>query len=382
MANKLEKARTQIIVNHPFFASIMMKKPMKLDDSIPTACINPYGYIRINPQFIEDMTVDQVIFLIAHECMHWMQDTFGRQGSRDLKGWNIATDAVNNELLIESNVGEFIDGGVRWPGAEKMTAEEVYDQLKTGKQPPGAGGMGEPGDGDEGQQPGGTGCDLDPKGEGGQQLSEGEKKALSSEIKLDMAAAKEIAKQMGKMPGGLSRFVDNLIHVQTPWHQILEKYVTERIRTDYTWTRPNRRFSGLGLYMPSIEGQGMGTIPIIVDTSGSISQQELTTFASHVSTIMETCQPKEIHVIYVDSGVSRVDVYEPHDLPLKLDPAGGGGTDMRVGVEWAEKNLSESPVMIMLTDGYTPWPESTSIPMITVTSGQEAPIGENVKIEV
>lgn len=381
MASKLEKARTQIIVNHPFFASIMMKKPMKLDPSIPTACINPYGYIRISPDFIENLSVDQVVFLIAHECMHWMQDTFGRQGSRDMKGWNIATDAVNNELLVESGVGTFIEGGVRWPGAENMTAEEVYDQLKSGKQPSGASGMGDPGD-EDGQSPGGPGSDLDPRGKDGQQMSEGERQALSSEIKVDIAAAKEIAKQMGKMPGGLSRFVDNLIHVPTPWYQILEKYVTERIRTDYTWTRPNRRFAGLGMYLPSIDGMGMGTIPIIVDTSGSVSTQELTAFASHVSAIMETCQPKAVHVIYVDSGVSRVDVYEPHELPLKLDPAGGGGTDMRVGVEWAEKNLPDSPVMIMLTDGYTPWPERTSIPMITVTSGQEAPIGESIKIEV
>lgn len=381
MASKLEKARTQIIVNHPFFASIMMKKPMKLDESVGTACINPYGYIKIAPSYIEPLTVDQVVFLICHECMHWMQDTFGRCGSRDLKGWNIATDAVNNELLIDSNIGTFIEGGVRWPGAENMTAEEVYDLLKTNKQPQGSGGMGNPGD-PGGQQPGGTGNDLDPRGQDGQQLSAGEQAALSSEIKVELAAAKEIAKQMGKLSGGLSRFVDNLIHVPTPWYQILEKYVTERIRTDYTWTRPNRRYSGLGLYLPSIDGKGMGTIPIIVDTSGSISTQELTAFASHVSTIMEACQPKEVHVIYVDSGVSRVDVYEPHDLPLKLDPAGGGGTDMRVGVEWAEKNLPDSPVMIMLTDGYTPWPERTAIPMITVTSGQEAPIGESIKIEV
>lgn len=381
MATKLEKARTQIIVNHPFFASIMMKKPMKLDESVGTACINPYGFIRVAPSFIEPLTVDQVVFLIAHECMHWMQDTFGRQGSRDLKGWNIATDAVNNELLIDSGVGTFIDGGVRWPGAENMTAEEVYELLKTGKQPNGGSGMGQPGD-EDGQQPGGTGNDLDPRGQDGQQLSAGERAALSSEIKVEVAAAREIAKQMGTMPGGLSRFVDELIYVATPWYQILEKYVTERIRTDYSWTRPSRRYAGLGLYLPSIDGKGMGTIPIIVDTSGSISTAELTAFASHVSTIMETCQPKEIHVIYVDSGVSRVDIYEPHDLPLKLDPAGGGGTDMRVGVEWAEKNLPDSPVMIMLTDGYTPWPDSTTIPMITVTSGQEAPIGESIKIEV
>lgn len=386
MASKLDRAKTQLIIHHTFFATILLRKELVLTQEIPTACINASGQIKVNPDFIEPLTVDQVVFLLAHECMHWIMDTFGRMGDRGLRDWNIATDAVNNELLIDSNVGQFIEGGVRWPNAHNMTAEEVYEawmkkKKQDGSQSPGGGsGAGEGGD-EDGGGIGGIGSDLDPKVDG-RAMTAGEAKALSAQVKVEVAAAAAHAKMAGSMPGSLGRYIDKLLTVTVPWHQRLERYMTERVRSGYSWCRPNRRFIGRGLYLPSVESTGMGEIPIIVDTSGSVSLRELTLFASHVSNIVETCQPEAVHVLYLDSSVSRVDTFTPEMMPLKFDPAGGGGTDMRIGVAYAEKHYPDAPCMIMLTDGYTPWPERTSIPLIVVTTGAESPVGECIKIEV
>jgi predicted metal-dependent peptidase len=65
---------------------------------------------------------------------------------------------------------------------------------------------------------------------------------------------------------------------------------------------------------------------------------------------------------------------------------GGGGTDMRVGVRYVEQELSQVDCMVLLTDGYTPWPESRpEIPLIVVTTSDYKPpqhVAESVKLEI
>ena len=369
-ATKLERAKTQLILGHPFFASILLKRPITVTEDFPTAAINKSGHIFVNPEFIEPLSVQQVVFLLAHECMHWIMMTFTRQGNRDPKGWNFATDAVNNEILIASNVGEFIEGGVRWAGAQDMTAEEVYQQLPD---EPGGGGGKE-------VDNGGIGDDLDYSGD---PITPEEASTLEAQIKVEVAQAQQAAKQMGSMPGALDRLITDLLHPETPWYVILERFFDARAKDDYSWCRPNRRFVHQGVYLPSMDSDCMGEVAIIVDTSGSVSQAELACFASHINSIMETTTPEQVHVVYVDADVSRVDTHEADELPIEFRPAGGGGTDMRVGVEYIERHLPDVSAIVMLTDGYTPWPDHVEVPMIVAcTSDKTCPVAETIRLRV
>lgn len=58
----------------------------------------------------------------------------------------------------------------------------------------------------------------------------------------------------------------------------------------------------------------------------------------------------------------------------QVDLAGGGGTDMRTGIA-AALALPERPnVVIVLTDGYTPWPEEpAACRVIAALVGQPPP---------
>lgn len=370
MATKVDRAKTQLIINHPFFASVLLRRPLVETRDIPTAAINRTGRIMYNPDFIEDLSVQQVVFLLAHECMHWIMSTFTRQGTRSMKGWNIATDAVNNEILVQSGVGEFIQGGVRWPGAEDMTAESVYELLPKDE-------SGEPGG--NMAEPGGTGSDLDDSGD---PMTPAEARELETQVKIEMSQAMQAAKQQGKMPSAVQRLVEEILHPRTPWHTILERWMTERAANDYSWHRPNRRYVGMDLYLPSIDGTGMGEVAIITDTSASISFRELAEFNGHINVLLEQVKPERVHVVYVDADVSRVDEFTPDQLPLRIDPEGGGGTDMRVGCDYVERHLPDVACCVMLTDGYTPWPKHMSVPMIVATTGAECPIAETVHLEV
>lgn len=359
-ANIMDRAKTSIIVDHPFFASILLKRELTATNKVPTAGIDRSGHIFYNPEFTESLTVQEGVFLLAHECMHWMMETFPRRGERDMQGWNYATDAVNNEILIESSVGTFIEGGVRWDGAQHMTAEDVYAQLPRNEN-------GQPQTGEIG----GTGADLEDSGE---PMNEAEVKEAQARVRVELAQAAEVARQTGSLSGGLKRIVDDLLHPPTPWYTVLERFMTERVQTEYSWARPNRRHIANDVYMPSLGGQGMGEVAVVVDTSASISDRELVAFQGHLNIILEACCPRLVHVVYVDAKVSGVETFTPDQWPVTLNPDGGGGTDMAVGLAHVDEHYPDAACCVLLTDAFTPWPDSTRVPLIVAsTTDQTAP---------
>jgi predicted metal-dependent peptidase len=368
----LQKARALLVLDHPFFASIVLRKPIQWTDSIPTACVNMRGEMFINPSWVEaeQMTVQNLIFLLAHECMHYMLLHGPRRGHRDAAAWNIAADKVINETLVASGVGTFIEGGQRHPGAETMRAEDLYNE-QDGDQGQGSG------DGD-GDGVGGIGSDLMDE-----PMTEGERTEIEAQVKIDATQAKQAAKMQGKMPAALARLVDEIIEVRTPWHQILERFMVSFRKDDLTWSRPNRRFVHQGIYLP---GQSyvpeMGPVVIGVDTSGSIGEAELAHFAGHVNRIMEQCRPEAIHVVYCDAAVNKAEQYTCDDLPVKLTPCGGGGTDLREIFHWVDEQGIQPDVAVILTDMYTPFPDQApdySTVWLSTTDVASAPFGTVVQ---
>ena len=77
------------------------------------------------------LTVRQLMFLLAHEAMHYMLSHGLRRGHRDAKAWNIAADKVINDTLIDAKVGDFIDGGITLDGARDMAAETCTTRKTT-----------------------------------------------------------------------------------------------------------------------------------------------------------------------------------------------------------------------------------------------------------
>lgn len=370
----VQRARTQLIINHAFFASIVLKRTIQEKPNIKTAQVNARGQISYNPEYLDKLTLQEVVFVLAHECMHWMMDNFTRMGERSPKRWNKATDAVNNEILIESGVGTAPAGIVRFPGAQKMSAEEVYELLPEEDE-------GDDGDGGGGGEGGDPGSDMDHSST---PSSEAEQRACQAELRTELAQAAQAARQMGNMPAALQRMVDKVLQPETPWYERLERFMDEQVKVNYSWGRPNRRFIGNGLYLPSVSGQGMGEMAIIRDTSASVTPNEQAAFSGHISSILETCQPTAIHVIDVSATVANVQTFDVNDLPIPAGYKGGGGTDMQKGFDYVDSNLPEVACCVLLTDGGTPWPDQVHVPTIVATTNEHAPdhVGETIRITV
>lgn len=366
---KIDKAKAQIVLDHPFFASLLLRKPLIETDRVPTAAVDARGQVYYNPKFTDKLSVSQLVFLFCHEIGHVIAQHALRRGERDPKKWNKAGDAWINDMLNDAGVGEFIEGGVNMPGSKDKTTDQIYNEMPD-----------DDGGGGGGQGPGGIGEDL-LEGEGG--MSEEERQQIEAETKIAIAQAAQAAKVIGKMPGSLAKIVADILHVPTPWYDILERYMVALTSGEYTWKRPNRRFSDH--YLPSTGSVAtMGDVALIIDISGSISKQELNYYNGHMQRIVEQCNPERVHVMYVDTDVHKYEVFE-RGTEFALNFYSGGGTDMEAGFDFMAKQGINADVCVVLTDGYTSFDDNRKpdCPVVwCISSSVEAPYGETIHFEM
>ena len=358
----LDKAKVSLVTQHPFFASILMKRQLIEGETIPTAAVDQRNQIYINPTWFNTLSVEEVVFVLAHEIGHVIGQHATRRGARQPKKWNIAGDAWINDMLKAADIGTPIKGCVQMDGSKDETVDEIYNKLP---------------DDPNGDGPGGTGDDIIERGS---PLTPEEATRIDAETRVEIAQAAQAAKAQGKMPTALAKIIADLIDPGTPWHEILERYMTSYVRGDYSWSRPNRRFADIA-YLPSTgKVAEMGEIVLQVDVSGSINQRELAYYNGHIARIIEQCNPERVHVLYVDTGVCKHEVFEQGE-EVALEFYSGGGTDMEAGFEFLAKEGIEPEVFVCLTDGYTDFnvDKAPNYPVLwCISSDINAPYGENI----
>lgn len=372
----LDKAKAQIVLDHPFFASILLRHPLQKRDDIPTLAVDAKGQIYYNEKFIESLTVPQLVWGLCHEVMHKVGQHALRIGSRDHKKWNYAGDAWINDTLDACGIGQRIPKTVDMKGSKDDTVENIYDSIPDN--PNGGGSGGGNGSGTDYMDGDGLGEDVIP----GTGLSDAEVKELEANAKVELAEAAQAAKMRGKMPGILEKIVCDVLNVKTPWYELLEIYMADKVANDYTWTRPNRRFIGQDMYLPSVGSQNtMGEVVIQIDVSGSISRTELAYYNGHLSRIVEQCAPERVHVIYTDTQVQKHEIFERGE-EVTLEFYCGGGTDMCEGYRYIAAQAIDPQVFITLTDGYTDFPKQVEWPSVWCISSDHIRAPEEAGLSV
>lgn len=278
-------------------------------------------------------------------------------------------DYVINQLLVDEGIGKFIEGGCLNKAlydAGQGVSEQIYTLLPEGN------------DGDGGGI-GGTGQDLED-GEG----TTSDQAQQAAEWKVKVAQAAQAAKMMGKLSAGMARLVDTILNPTVDWRDVLQRFVVKHKSSERSFARPNRRFLSQGLYMPSRSGERMGPIAFLVDCSGSVDDTQLAQMAAEVRTVHEDLRPEKLHVVYFDAEVTHYDCFLPDDT-VSISFHGGGGTDVRAAFDFldAEGHADGLACTIVLTDGYTPYPEGCSTPVIwAMTTDMTAPFGEHCRVKV
>ena len=374
---RLSKAKTALILEHPFVGNIALNMPFELTEDIPTAATNGER-VLFNPNFCEELSDEELKFLVAHECMHPMLEHPFRRQERDIRVWNQAGDYVINQLLVDENMGKMPEGGLYdmdiWHKGGGTT-DGIYKILpKEGPSDDSNGGIGSVGKG------GGDPLDQCLDAEGGQ--AENEQRA--SEWKVKVAQAAQAAKMMGKMSAGLERFVGKVLEAKVDWREVLQRFVEKCKDDTRSWSRPNRRFLAQGLYLPSSSGEAMGELVVAVDGSGSIDEDDLNQFAAEVLTIKEDSNPSCIHVVYFDHEVSHYEKFTRDD-ELHIEPHGGGGTAFSPVFDYLNKHGIDPIACVFLTDLYCDdYGDEPSFPVLWVATDKDktdAPFGEVVVMD-
>jgi predicted metal-dependent peptidase len=369
LTTKLAKAKTALILEHPFVGTIALSMPFEFDESIKTAATNGKR-IKFNPEFVDSLTDEEVKFLVAHECFHPMLEHNFRRGGRQSRRWNMAADYVINKLLTDESIGRMPKVGLHNDAiynAGHGTSEGIYNILPE-QDESGGSGAGEPG----------GPLDDCEDGDG----SPAEQQQQQAEWKVKVAQAAQAAKMMGKMSANMQRLVDEVLQPKVDWREVMQKFLVKARTDQRSFARFNRRFIAQGLYLPSVSGEQMGEVCFAVDCSGSIDQKTVNQFASEIKRVKEDLMPERIHVLYFDSEVSHVESYEQHD-DLDIKPHGGGGTDFAPVFDKIVE-LGINPVAIVfLTDlCCNSFGDQPDAPVLWVTTDPgTAPFGEVVEME-
>ena len=216
-------------------------------------------------------------------------------------------------------------------------------------------GDGHPSDAPPSHDPSGTGEVMDAgtrAGEDGDESGGTPVDVAAEEQAWDeaMHQALNIARAEGKVPGRVEETVKGAHAGRLDWRTLLRRYMTDTAKSDYSWSLPNRRLIDSGLYLPSIRSEGMETIAVIVDTSGSLPAATLAEFWAELREVAAEIRPESVVVLQVDAVLQDAAQYGPDELPDEIALKGRGGTDFRPGFEWLDEQGIRPAVCLYFTD--------------------------------
>jgi predicted metal-dependent peptidase len=189
--------------------------------------------------------------------------------------------------------------------------------------------------------------------------------------------AAQVAKSQGRCPAGFSEIVDDLLRPQQDWRTLLALFVQPHAH-DYDWLRPDRRLLGAyGLYLPTLFGEKVEDLVVAIDTSGSISSNELRTFMSELHGILQAYPHMHVYLVTCDARVWGWQELTSQD-PVPTEIQGRGGTDFRPVFDEIEKRSILPSAAVFLTDGMGDYPDQTPpYPVLWVLTPrhQEPPFG-------
>jgi predicted metal-dependent peptidase len=351
---RIIRSRERIVLDHPWWSHLLLKLDFKANENIKTAATDTRT-IFFNPGFFESLTNDDLDFVLCHEALHCgFLHGFYNEKIVNAKKFNAACDYAINPILVETGMRTSLDIliSAKFTG---LSAEDIYSQLK-----------------DE--------YISEDSLIGNILLSKGITKEESMEWQQAMASAMHTAIQYGVISENSKRKIVDTLSPPMDWKKILSSQICDKFgRDDYTWSKPSRRSIALGYYLPSTHGITVDKIAIAIDTSGSMSEENISQAVGLVRDMINQVAPQEILIIEADCEVCQTTILQQHQdfSPPALN--GGGGTNFIPAIELAEKKGITT--LVYITDLCGEFPNKTSLDIIFLTESKNvSPIGRTIHI--
>ena len=414
---KLGAARTRLILDKPFLGALVLRLPIvEADPSWCKTTDTDMKKLYVNAEYIQQLSVEETQFVLAHEALHCALSHFARRQHRVKLRWDMACDFAINPILIEDGLKppphimylrEYIG----------MTAEEIYPTLKDNENDADSelGQNSEQGDNEQGEQSDqGDAKDTENQKLNKQQKNDGERgkgqtgegkesemgsgdstqrepptipnndeiQNLSAQWQQRLAGAAQQALQAGKLSQSMARLVDHLLQPQLPWRMLLARYMSATAREDYSYARPSSRRGEPAIY-PRLRSH-MVNIVVALDISGSIATKEIREFLSEVDQIKAQVRARiTLHACdteVTDDGPWEFEPWDELKLPIKFK--GGGGTRFTPVFDWLEKQEMCPDLLVYFTDAEGEFPQQMPMyPVIWLVKGKApVPWGQRIQL--
>jgi predicted metal-dependent peptidase len=349
---KTAAARLWAAAHMPYLASALFASTITAHPDSATIAIDRSWQVHADPGVVEQLSVEQLGRLLIHLAGHMIRDHAGRAerlgvADDNARGrWNRCADAeINDDLHADNCVPDVAPDLPTDLGCEdRRLAETYYTEADDGPR----------------RWDCGSGADASPRrGDGNGPIDPRQGELL----RLGVAAEihRHNAREPGTVAGGWLRWAESVLPSRVDWRRALAAEVRAAVaavagKVDYSYRRPSRRAHlQPDIVLPTLH-RPVPQVAIVCDTSGSMHEQLLARALAEIEGILTRAglRQAQVRVLAVDTTVQAA---RRVTRATQVQLAGGGGTDMGAGIAAAAALRPRPSIVIVLTDGFTPWPE-------------------------
>jgi predicted metal-dependent peptidase len=370
---EIAKQSKFLMLKEPFYGLFLISLNKELRSNIETACVTPDKLnikLCINPEFWLSLDEKTKLAILKHELLHivfFHLDNFERFPNKRL--YNIAADLEINQYIELEYKGE------KWDGLEydqnifkdlnllpKQGTKYYYEAIQNeiDKNP----------NGDLANFINGIKKDWHDLWKAMEGMNEAEKKLIQKQIdhQLTEIASEMKKKNRGLIPSELESYINGLFEITEPvidWKSYLRRFasISPKVFTKKTRYKPNKRF----LNNPALKIKQHKHTLVAIDTSGSVSDEEVLEFFNEIHHMYKT--GTQVTIIECDAIIQRI--YEYNGKLENISVKGRGGTDFEPVFKYMFEHRNRFNNLIYLTDGECSVPETQiKKPILWVHSSQ------------
>ena len=353
-AHKLAVARLWAVSRHPYLAAALFAVQVVPKEGLGGVAVDESWRLYVDPETVDEWSVEVLGSLLVHHTGHLLRDHAGRARRLGVaedtsKDWALAADAEINDDLMGTGLrllDPVLPQALGWnPG--RLAEEYFHCEHRETETEPDCG----------------SGADSRPRpwelmrGEGGG-LPPGERDLIRCQVAAEVLQHSREGR--GRLPNSWRRWAEDLLEPKIDWRKALGAELRKGVgtvsgRVDYTYRRPSRRASvSPDVLLPALE-RPTPEVAVVCDTSGSMAEAQLGQVLVEVDALLRSLglARGRIRVLAVDAAVHAV---QRVSSARQLQLVGGGGTDMGAGIAAAVRLRPRPTVVVVLTDGMTPWP--------------------------
>lgn len=335
----LTKSVVCLFVEERFYAELILRMDRKINRSLPTAgvCVKKGKVeLHINPEFFSGLSLNEQIAILKHECKHILNnhihrsmqlapEVYTKDKTKDQveqvlsqmkhRVINMATDCAINPGI--PNIPEWGCFPKNFNLKDGETMEWYVENLKNNEKAKDFN-------------------NVDDHAIWAE--SDDDKEALNARIKKLINDAAKTTRGAGFMTSEDELLVSKINASVVDWKSILKRFVSRQIESvlESSKKKRNRRY---GIMFPGqikIETLHIG---VAIDTSGSVSNDQLSQFMSEICNISKYAK---ITVVEADSEIKNIYDFDPKKT---YSVKGRGGTAYAPAIEYFSEKTDVDAVI-------------------------------------